>query len=1090
MNIRSRVISTAIGLSVVLAALLPASASAAAAPVWNLDIHHNETNFAPGATSHPEYWLGVNNVGAAASSGVTTVTIHLPSGITREQMHFAEQDALSTPFPHTSIWSCPGSAGQTTVTCSTASSLPPHTMAYLPLLAVNVNAGASGDRFVTATVAGGGASAPANASELTHISATPAPFGIVDGSFAADFYEADGVTPVRGSGAHPDLATFGFDFNTVSTEIPSTPFQKLPNGTVRDLRVDLPPGFLGNPTAVAECTPGELTGAACPIASQVGRFDALVHFAPQDEFEELSTGVFNMTHPNGVIADLAFSVGGNPVHVRASLDPRRNYAIKSTVSNINETVPVFHQQLTLWGDPADPSHDSERCPLFSDTWGGDVSGSCAAGIAEKPFLTAPFDCTAANQMTLSEVDSWQSTGVFGPAITNDLPGSPTGCDASQAQFEPGLTITPTNTEADTPTGLDVEASVPQDSDPHGVATPPVKRLQVTLPQGMSLNPSFADGLDGCTEAEIGISHAGVPDDEAVTCPDQSRIGAVELSSPLLPEPLQGSIYLAKQSANPLNSLFALYAVVHDTENRGVLVKLPGSLSLDPATGQATTTFDGLPEFPVDHLSVQFRGGDRAPLINPPTCGTKTIAANLQSWAQPGTEVPATSSYDITQGPGGGPCSPSAGSRPFAPKLSAGTEEPLAGAYSPLVLRLTRSDGEQELTRITADLPKGLLGRLAGVLQCPDATLAAIPTAPGTGAAEKAAPSCPAGSRIGRLNAGSGAGPLPFYIPGSLYLAGPYKGAPLSVAAVTPAVAGGIDLGNVVIRTALYVDPTDAHIHAVSDPIPTILHGVPIHLRDVRLVLDRPNFTLNPTNCTELPFSGQAGGSGADLADPADDTSAPLADRFQVGGCGRLGFEPKLSFKLKGGTHRGDHPAFFARLTARPGDANIASAVTALPHSEFLENAHIKTICTRVQFAADACPAASIYGYVKAVTPLLDQPVEGPLYLRSSDNTLPDLVAKLNGQISADLVGRIDSIHGGIRTTFSTVPDVPVTEFTLSMQGGKKGLLVNSRNLCKRPSRADVAFTGQNGKTEHLRPPVQNSCKGHGKHKGAHSHRPG
>jgi hypothetical protein len=536
------------------------------------------------------------------------------------------------------------------------------------------------------------------------------------------------------------------------------------------------------------------------------------------------------------------------------------------------------------------------------------------------------------------------------------------------------------------------------------------------------------------------------------------------------------MYLAKQNANAFGSTFAMYMAIHDTEERGVLVKIPGKIELDPVTGQITTSFDHLPEFPFSDFTLKFRSGDRAPLVNPPDCGPHTITVKVASYALPDNPVDASNNYDVTQGPGGGACPPDSAHRPFAPRMEAGTLNPTAGSFSPFLFRLTRGDSDQELSQVNVIPPPGLLAKIAGMPFCSEAAIAAVPTAEGTGLEEFEHPHCPPASQIGTLSVGVGSGSGPNYFPGKVYLAGPYKGAPLSLVVVTPGLAGPFDFGNVVVRTALQVDPETARVTAVSDPFPTNLHGVLLRIRDVRLRLDRPDTMLNPTNCSPFSVDAAVTGIGGDLLSTADDFLTHVSNPFQVGDCGALAFKPKLAFRLRGGTHRGDHPAFFSRLTARPGDANIGHAIVALPRSEFLENAHIKTICTRVQFAADNCPAASIYGYAKAITPLLDQPVEGALYLRSSSHVLPDLVAKLRGQIGANLVGHIDSVNGGIRTSFDSVPDVPVSEFTLSMRGGEKGLLVNSRNLCKAPSRADVRFTAQSGKPLHLRPLVQNSCR--------------
>jgi hypothetical protein len=455
------------------------------------------------------------------------------------------------------------------------------------------------------------------------------------------------------------------------------------------------------------------------------------------------------------------------------------------------------------------------------------------------------------------------------------------------------------------------------------------------------------------------------------------------------------------------------------------------------------------------------------------CGRQTTEADLTPWSAP--EAPdalAKDSFRITAEPGGGNCPRSVAAAANAPAFTAGTVSPLAGAYSPFVLHLSREDGSQRITGIDTTLAPGLLGRLAGVAECSDAQIAAARARerPEAGELERQSPSCPASSEVGSVEVAAGAGPSPYYVSGKAYLAGPYKGAPLSLEIITPAIAGPFDLGAVVVRAALYVEPETARIHAVSDPLPAVLDGIPLDIRSLDLRVDRPNFTLNPTNCEPLAITG--------AATSALGTVAPLSQRFQVGGCSALGFKPKLALSLKGATKRTGHPALRAVVTYPKGNyANIASAQVTLPHSAFLDQAHIKTVCTRVQFAVHSCPATSIYGHASAITPLLDQPLSGPVYLRSSSHKLPDLVADLDGQIEVTLDGKIDTGKGGgIRNSFEAVPDAPVSRFVLEMQGGKKGLLVNSENICSRPQHAIVAFTAQNAKVYDARPLIANSCK--------------
>ena len=454
---------------------------------------------------------------------------------------------------------------------------------------------------------------------------------------------------------------------------------------------------------------------------------------------------------------------------------------------------------------------------------------------------------------------------------------------------------------------------------------------------------------------------------------------------------------------------------------------------------------------------------------------------MASYAQPQNPVDASNTYDVTEGPNGTPCPPDSAHRAFHPSFSGGTLNPVAGAYSPFLFRLSREDSEQELSQVTTTLPEGLVAKIAGIPACPNESIASISTALGTGRAELNHPACPAASQIGSISAGLGAGPGPNYFPGKVYLAGPYKGAPLSLAIVAPGLAGPFDLGNVVVRAALYVDPDTTQVKAVSDPFPTILHGVILRVRDVRLRVDKPNTTINPTSCAQKAVAGAISGTGGAFFN----TQSP----FQVGSCAELPYNPKLNLRLFGGTHRGSHPKLKATAIFPAGGANTAAASVALPHSEFLDQGHIGTVCTRVQFAAEACPQASIYGTVSAKTPLLDEELKGNIYLRSSSHQLPDLVAAFRGgRISANLVGRIDSVNGGIRNTFEFVPDVPVTQATFSFFGGSKGLLVNSRDICKAPAKATAKFTGQNGDALTLHPPLKSACAKAKKHKRSSRHR--
>jgi len=542
--------------------------------------------------------------------------------------------------------------------------------------------------------------------------------------------------------------------------------------------------------------------------------------------------------------------------------------------------------------------------------------------------------------------------------------------------------------------------------------------------------------------------------------------------------VDGSLYLAQPYENPTGNLIAVYIVARVPE-RGVLIKQAGKVEPDPQTGQLITTFDDLPPLPYSDFKLRFREGGRAPLVTPSRCGTYETVAKLTPFSAPNQPYTATASFQIERGVDGGAC-PS-GNAPFNPGFEAGTLNNSAGSYSPFYMRLTRRDGDQDMTKFSAKLPPGMVAKLAGTTECSDAAIAGAKTK--TGIQEQQSPSCPASSQIGRALGGAGVGSVLTYVPGKIYLAGPYLGAPLSVVAIVPAVAGPFDVGNVVVRQALRIDPRTAEVTAdgaSSDALPHILAGIPLKVRDVRVYVDKDKFTLNPTSCDPFSVDATLWGGGADVFGSQDDSPQGAAARFQAADCASLGFKPRLFMKLKGGTRRGAHPALTGTYRPRAGDANLKGLVLRLPRSAFLDQAHIRTICTRVQFAANGgngggCPAGAIYGKATAYTPILEQPLSGPVYLRSSNHNLPDFVAALHGTIDVEAVARIDSKNGGIRATFEDTPDAPLSKVVVQMQGGKKGLIVNSRNLCAAKSKANAAFAGHNGKRLKAKPVVRAEC---------------
>jgi len=887
-----------------------------------------------------------------------------------------------------------------------------------------------------------------------------AQFGITPGTTTVEFLNRNGTLATQ-AGSHPYAFTLHFELNTDSEGLTE-------GGEMRTALTDLPPGLIGNPLAVPRCPRQSFEGTLpnCPVGSQVGVLRAV-----QPGLKSEAVGpVYNLVPPPGVAAQLGFSVVELTALFSASINSEDGYGVRIEAPDL--PTEVSDATATIWGTPADPAHNPERGP----------SGGLASDAPLLPFLTLPTSCDFPPETTVS-VDSKLAPGVFSSetAPLRDEGGDPqslTGCES--VPFSPKVAATLTTAEAESPAGLGFGLALPNQgllNPKEGAVTETEPEATVVeLPEGVTANPAAVNGLAACTPAQFNAANAPSGPDQG--CPESSRIGSLVAKSPLLEEAIEGSLYIATPHDNPFDSLLALYIVAKAPE-RGVLVKQAGEIEADPMTGQLTTYVEGLPPVPYSSFEVRLREGPQAPLIAPTTCGEYTTFVDLYPFSDPFMATERSSPFTISRGASGRPCAKSEAQLPNGPTLLAGTTTPTAGLYSPFVFKLTRSDGEQRFASLEASLPEGLVGRLAGVPYCPEANIAgaAARTAEGLGALEASTPSCPPVSQVGTVVAGAGAGPTPYYVGGKAYLAGPYKGAPLSVVIITPAIAGPFDLGVVTVRSGLYVDPSTARVSVKSDPLPTILHGLPLDIRSVSVLMDRPNFILNPTSCEAKAITARVTSTTGAVAN--------LQNRFQVTACRGLDFSPKLSLSLKGATKRAGHPAFRAVLTQPTGQANIARVSVALPPTEFLDQAHVSNPCTRPQFAAGVCPPSSVLGKIRAFTPLLDQPLEGPLYFRSNggERELPDVVADLNGQVRLVQVGFVDAQHkkgsekSRIRTTFATVPDAPVSKIVIELKSGKnQGLFVNSTNICKAKNRAIVKIRGQNGKSFDSKPRVATSCR--------------
>jgi hypothetical protein len=1048
--------------------LAPSQAPAAPAAGWKLTALTLPTNLIPGTKSSifgPAYYPVATNIGTAPSSGEIVFNATLPAGVTPVDA----SGVASNPFRPAPTCEDP-IVGQT-VTCKTEAVVDPGNWVGIKV-GVNVDPLATGTLSAEASVEGGGGNLVETTTETT-ITSTPAPFSFL--YFDSSLTGEEGATTTL-SGSHPERLTVDLAFPVQKVGTSSLSGTEPP----REVIADLPRGVIINPTATpVRCTEAQLTSASCPLASQVG---AVTIMTLAGGANPITTPLYNMIPPPGAPGSFGFdAVGvGIFVHLLGSVRSDGDYGLTGTVSDIlaRPPNPVLSAQTQLWGDPTSPVHDGIReCPTYGD---------CPLDPSERTdvaMLAMPTECSGEPLVSKVRARSWENPGVFKAAI-HETADPLDGCN--QLEFKPSIEVEPTTNLVDSPSGLRFDLHQPQDFTLDGRSTAALKDALVTLPQGMVANPSQAAGLEACSPTEIGLAtplgqSAARFDKDPASCPDAAKLGKVVVSTPLLEDPLPGegglgAVYLAEPFQNPFGSLLAIYIVIDDPET-GTVAKLAGKVIPDPVSGQLSTRFEENPQLPLEDIELEFFEGPRAPLRTPPTCTSHTVAANFTPWSSPeAPDAPAADSFTPSAAPGGGACPTSAAAAPHAPVLGAGSLSPQAGAYSPFVLALGRDDGTQEIAGLETVLPPGLSAKLAGVSNCPEAAIAAAKAreAPNQGALEIASPSCPAASRVATVTVAAGAGPSPFYVQGSAYLAGPYKSAPLSLVVITPAVAGPFDLGAVVVRAALHVNPTNARVRAVSDPLPTILQGIPLDLRSATVSTNRPQFTLNPTSCDPMAVQARVTSVFGALASPSS--------HFQVGGCQALPFKPKLELRLLGGTRRGAHPKLRATLTAKPGEANIARTSVALPRSEFLDQSHIRTVCTRVQFAAEQCPAGAIYGHVRAFTPLLEEPLEGPIYLRSSDNELPDTVGVLRGPpsrpVQIEVAARIDSFKRGIRANFEAVPDAPITKVVVMMNGGRKGLLINSANLCGLKAaarRATVKMDGQNAKAHDFRPLLKNDC---------------
>ncbi len=891
------------------------------------------------------------------------------------------------------------------------------------------------------------------------------------------------------AGSHPFDMTTSFLLNTnAEGELPSELL-------ARDISVELPSGVAGSITSVPQCPMADLAsrgtqfeqGSGCPTSSQVGVASVYAR-ADGETYRFFKGPVYNMVPSDGGTAELSFpvSIASQPVIVKVRTDG--DYGLDATTKGITEYIPFQGLTLTLWGVPADPRHDAERWRPEQGAagfGGGPPGGPNGEPLPDSApltaYLTNPTQCSGPLDATIV-ADSWSFPGRFNSEdgfpdlsdpnwFTTSTPMYPagiTGCE--RMRFNPSLTVTPDTTEADSPSGYSIHLHVPQSSSPADLATPALKNAVATLPQGVAISPGAADGLQACTDDtaaapgsagnQIGLlsAEAGRFSNVEPTCPAAAQVGSVELATPLLPNVLQGQVYL---SADHSGEDYAVFIVIRGD---GLLVKLRSTVVANAVTGQITATFANDPELPFSDFTLHFYGGPRAVFVNPSACGPASTTTDLTSWAGgPGGLPDATpsSTFDVSFDGNGSPC-PSP--QPFAPSFTAGTTSIQAGGFSPLTATFSRPDADQKVDHVQLTSPPGLLGTLAGLPLCPEPQ-----AAQGT---------CSAASQIGHVVVGVGSGAAPLYVPvagqppAPVYITGPYRGAPFGLTFVVPAIAGPYNLGNVIVRAAITVDPRTAALTVTSDPLPTILDGIPLQIKAVNVVIDRPNFIFNPTNCSPMSVNGSM--------TSLQGATATLSSPFQVTGCGDLGFKPEFKVSTSGHTSRPNGASLDARLTfpksALGRQANIASVKVELPKRLPSRLTTLQKACTAATFEADAskCPQASDIGIVKASTPALPVQLTGPVYFVShGGEAFPSLVVVLQGDgVRVDLTAATFISKTGITSsTFKTIPDVPVSSFELYLPEGPNSALAANGNLCKGSLSMPTTFTAQNGLVLHQSTPI-------------------
>jgi hypothetical protein len=1044
--------------------------------------------------------IQASNVGNGQTSGPITVSATLPAGLSvvmqgvRPQVYFwptyrmgTQTDEEKSAILAAEICKVNG----TTITCTSNPSVHntysdlDHVISFETLeLWVKVkDTGATSGSELHAEVSGGEAATVTRHQALRIEGEAAPPFGVEEYNLVPE--EVGGGIDNR-AGSHPYQLT-----TTVALNQTTDP--KAPPALARNFAFKLPPGQIGSATAVPKCGSAAFDAHViqnvnlCPEDTAIGV--AIISFDEPSSLgvRTIPTPLYNLETAYGEPARFGFAVLGTPVILDTSVRSGQgeDYGVTVSVSNTTELVNFITSTVVFWGTPGEASHDESRgwgCireGIYVDPRYPTLSCVPSSEAAPPAFLTLPTNCEEPFATSVTGV-SWPNKnspagapfGPFSYSLEDQSGALVPMTDCNQVPFSPKISTEASTESVASPTGLDFNVDFHDEglTSAPGLAQSQLNKTVVTLPEGFTIDPSAGVGLVGCTSADF--ARESIDSIAGAGCPNESKLGTVEVESPLLAQKIKGSLYIAQPYENPFpepeaghpnGTLVALYIVARNPET-GVLIKVAGKVVPNPVTGQLTTIFENTPQLPFNHFNFHFREGAQAPLISPPTCGTYTTQAQLTPWSAPMTSVTESSSFTITKGAGGGAC-PSGGVPPFDPGIVSGSINNNAGAYSPFYLHLTRTDAEQEIAGFSTNLPSGLTGDLSGIPFCPEANIEAARHK--TGVQEEAEPSCPVSSQVGHTLVGTGVGAVLAYVPGKIYLAGPFHGAPFSIVSVTSATVGPFDLGTVVLRFGLTIDPYTARVSVTptsSEPIPTILDGIVTHVRDIRVYIDRNKFTLNPTSCNPLQI-------GSTLTSDRGATKT-ITSPFQASNCQALGFKPIFKVSTSGKTSRVKGASLTVKLSYPAGaQANISKVKVDLPKQLPSRLTTLQKACTAAQFNTNpaGCPAASIVGHARAITPLIPVPLEGPAYFVShGGEQFPDLIMVLQGYgVTINLVGSTFISKAGITSsTFKTVPDQPVGSFELTLPQGKYSALAANGNLCKTKLTMPTAFDAQNGASVH------------------------